>query len=414
MSKKPLLSPVLRIFLVAMILANIGGQMFYPLQALYLKQLGANVEQIGLFFTLVMIVPIAMQIFGGWVSDRIGRLRAMAIGSLIGVVGNVSMLLAPDWKWLLAAESLSAITGAFVAPSFDAFIAEQSGKENRGKVFATSQAIFQVVAVAGPILGGFAARSYGFFFVLLVSAILYVIATAIRISLALRHPRKPQSTAAEGLSLTSSLKAIGLMALAGGIVTWLIISDGARDIAMGFSGNLIPLFLQEAKGFDAAGIGSLESLFGLAMMLMMIPAGHFSDRFGERKAIALGYFGAFLAFMTLIFVQGQPAAFLAYGGFGLAIGLITPAYQSLISKTFPDSLRGTAFGLLSTSNGILALPAPFLGGLMWKAWGPTSPFLLTAFMMLLIIIPVWLKFRFPQGSMPSRNPKDISDARYSG
>lgn len=396
-----------------MIFANIGGQMFYPLQALYLKQLGAGVEQIGLFFTLLMIVPIASQIFGGWVSDRIGRLRAMAIGSLIGVVGNVSMLLAPDWKWLLAAESFGAITGAFIAPSFDAFIAEQSDEENRGKVFATSQAIFQVVSVAGPILGGFAARSYGFFFVLLVSAALYVIATVIRISLALKHPRKPQPSAVAELSLAGSLKAIGLMALAGGIVTWLIISDGARDIAMGFSGNLIPLFLQETKGFDTAGIGSLESLFGLAMMLMMIPAGHFSDRFGERKAIALGYFGAFLAFMALIFIPGQPAAFLAYGAFGCTIGLITPAYQSLISKTFPDNLRGTAFGLLSTSNGIVSLPAPFLGALMWKSFGPTSPFLITAFMLLFIIIPVWLKFRPPEGGPAATRPANVSDAKYS-
>jgi len=37
MNKKPLLSPLLRVFLVAMILADIGGQMFYPLVALYAK-----------------------------------------------------------------------------------------------------------------------------------------------------------------------------------------------------------------------------------------------------------------------------------------------------------------------------------------------------------------------------------------
>ncbi|HUX37290.1 MAG TPA: MFS transporter [Rectinemataceae bacterium] len=404
MSKKPLLSPLLRIFLFAMILANIGGQMFYPLQALYLKQLGADVEQIGLFFTLLMIVPIATQIFGGWVSDRIGRLRAMAIGSLIGVIGNVAVLLSPDWKWLLAAESLSAITGAFVAPSFDAFIAEQSDEENRGKVFATSQAIFQIVSVVGPLAGGFAVKSYGFFFVLLVSAILYVIATIIRVALALSHPRTRHPDAPPEQGLGATLKTIGLMALGGGFVTWLIISDGARDIAMGFSGSLMPLFLQEVKALDPAGIGSLESLFGLTMMLMMIPAGHFSDRFGERKAIALGYFGAFLAFMTLLLIPGKTAAFLSYGAFGMAIGLLTPAYQSLVSKAFPDNLRGTAFGLLSTSNGILSLPAPYLGGLMWKAWGPTSPFLITAFAMLIIIIPVWLKFRLPQAPLSRAAP----------
>lgn len=395
MEKKPLLSPLLRIFLFAMILANIGGQMFYPLQSLYLKQLGANIEQIGLFFTLSMIVPVLTQIFGGWVSDRIGRLQAMAIGSLIGVIGTFGMYLAPDWRWLLAAESFGAITGAFVAPSFDAFIAEQSSEENRGKVFATSQAIFQLVAVVGPVAGGFAAKHFGFPFVLLVSALLYLAATAIRLVLSRLHPKNRVEAPSASEGFLPSLKAIGAMAIGGGLVTWLIISDGTRDIAMGFSGSLVPLFLQEQKGFDTAGIGSLESLFGLAMMLIMIPAGHFSDRFGERRAIALGYFGAFLSFMALIFLKGQVSVVLSYLGFGLAIGLLTPAYQSLISKTFPDNLRGMAFGLLSTSNGLVSLPAPFLGGLMWQQWGPQAPFLVTAFAMLLIIIPVLLKFKAP-------------------
>ena len=388
-----------------MILANLGGQMFYPLQSLYLKELGANIEQIGLFFTLAMIVPIAMQIFGGWVSDRIGRLQAMAIGSVIGVVGWIGLVLAPDWKWLLVAESIGAITGAFVAPSFDAFIAEQSDEENRGKVFAASQTLFQIVSVAGPLAGGFAAKNFGFRFVLVAATLLYVVATFIRVVLSRVHPKRKIESPEARQSLGGSLKAIGAMALLGGIVTWLIISDGARDIAIGFSNNLIPLFLQETKGFDAASIGSLESLFGLAMMLVMMPAGLFSDRFGERKAIALGYFGAFLALLALVFVPGQPAAFASYILFGLAMGLLTPAYQSLISKTFPESLRGTAFGLLSTSNGIVALPAPFLGSLMWKTWGPATPFLVSSIFMLIIIVPVMLKFR------PPERPLDIFDAK---
>ena len=50
--------------------------------ALYLKELGASVGQIGLFFTLSQIIPLAMQILGGWVSDTLGRLRSVALGSV--------------------------------------------------------------------------------------------------------------------------------------------------------------------------------------------------------------------------------------------------------------------------------------------------------------------------------------------
>ena len=85
--KQPLLPPVLLLFIGTMILANIAGQMDLPLRPLYVQELGANLRQIGLFFTLGSIAPLLFQIYGGWLSDSIGRLQAIAIGSLGGVMG---------------------------------------------------------------------------------------------------------------------------------------------------------------------------------------------------------------------------------------------------------------------------------------------------------------------------------------
>ena len=86
-TKTSLLNATLRWFLVAMILANIGGEMVYALLPLYLAELGASVGQIGLTFTLAALVPLALQIFGGWLSDSIGRLRTIAIGSVAASFG---------------------------------------------------------------------------------------------------------------------------------------------------------------------------------------------------------------------------------------------------------------------------------------------------------------------------------------
>ncbi|MCC7513033.1 MAG: MFS transporter, partial [Anaerolineae bacterium] len=101
--KPPLLSGVVLLFLFAMILANLGGNMYGPLMSLYVRDLGASVEQIGLFFTLSSIIPLALQILGGYISDVLGRLRAIAIGSVVGIFTYVALLLAPTWQWLLLA-----------------------------------------------------------------------------------------------------------------------------------------------------------------------------------------------------------------------------------------------------------------------------------------------------------------------
>ena len=77
--KQPLLSGLLILFLAAMIFANIGGNMYGSFLPLYLKDLEASITQIGLFFTLAQIVPLFLQILGGWISDSLGRLRAIAM-----------------------------------------------------------------------------------------------------------------------------------------------------------------------------------------------------------------------------------------------------------------------------------------------------------------------------------------------
>nr|MBP7355007.1 MFS transporter [Longilinea sp.] len=78
---------------------------------------------------------------------------------------------------------------------------------------------------------------------------------------------------------------------------------------------------------------------------------------------------------------------------GIGSGLGAPAYQSLLSKAVPQRLRGVAFGLFSTSLGLVSLPAPMIGGYLWEHVSPQFPFLLTAGISLLSIIPVWLKFK---------------------
>lgn len=128
---------------------------------IYLTELGASISQVGLVFTISSMVVLVLQVIGGWVSDSIGRLRAIAIGSIGGVLGFVAMLLAPSWPWMLLALAINQIPYALVGPSFGAFIAENSTEENRGRVYGLTESIYQVVGIIGPPLGGFLAGHYG-------------------------------------------------------------------------------------------------------------------------------------------------------------------------------------------------------------------------------------------------------------
>jgi MFS family permease len=399
--KQPLLTPILRWFMFAMVLANIAGSMYPMLMAVYLNEnLGAGVKQIGLIFTLSSVVMFFLQIVGGWVSDSIGRLRAIAIGSVGGIIGYTAILLAPTWEWMLAAISLSYIPPALVGPSFGAFIAENSTSENRGRVFGITDTIFQITGVLGPPLGGLLAGRLGFKTMFLVSAVLYTCAALLRILMAtnVRWTSVSKQSDPQELSLNSLKKSIRTMfgmILGGGVLTWIFITDGVRDIAFRLSGELQPLYLKEVGNISLEQIGLLGAIFSIAMMFTPILSGKMADKYGERVPIALGFLLVFVAFLIFLNVY----AFLGFAAcwivFGVGVGLLSPAYQSLISKVVPQNMLGTFTGLFRSSLGLISLPAPYIGALIWENYNPQVPFMITAAVALLSIIPTWMFFKVP-------------------
>jgi len=400
--KQPLLSGLVLLFLVAMIFANVGGNMYGPLMPLYIKDMGATVGQIGLFFTISQIIPLALQILGGWISDTLGRLRAIAIGSVVGIFTYIALIAAPTWQWLLVASAFQAITGSLVGPSFDAFIAEHSSEENRAKMFGISQALFMIVGVVGPVLGGWLVDLYGFKKMLMVAAGLYVIATVIRVSMA-REASKGSESRPQKLSFVSLKDNLGTMfslLVAGGVITWVLITDGVRDISFGLSMNLLPVYMQEFGGLNFREIGLMNSVFGLFMMLSTIPGGWLADKKGERVNIVMGFTLIGVALGMLVYMPtANPWLYgVGWAIAGMGVGLMTPAYQSLISKAVPKKVRGTAFGLFSSSLGLVSLPAPWLGGQLWEKVNPRFPFLITVVVSFLSIIPAWLKFKLPKNT----------------
>jgi len=397
--RQSLLSGMLIVFLVAMIFANLGGNMYGPMMPLYLRELKASVPQVGLFFTLSQIIPLVLQILGGWLSDSIGRLRAIAIGSVFGVFVFVPFILARTWQWLLLGEALGAITRSLVGPSFDAFIAEHSTEENRAKVFGITQAIFMIVGVVGPPLGGWLAGAYGFKRMLLVAAFFYILATLIRVSMA-REAAKGGASQPRALSfagLKANLSSMFGIVFAGGIISWILITDGVRDTSFALSMNLLPVYLQDIGRMSMLQIGWMNSIFGLCIMLIMIPSGWLADRFSERVVIAIGMALIGVAMLVMVGVSSDLSwmYFVCWVLAGLGVGMMMPAYQSLISKSIPKELLGIAFGLFSTSLGIISLPAPWIGAQLWAGVSPRFPFMVTGVMALLSIIPILLKLRLP-------------------
>ena len=402
-----LLTPTLRWFLLGMVLANIASAMVFTVASLYMADLGASVGQIGMVFTLAGIVPLILQVFGGWLSDSIGRLRTIAIGSSIATLGYLGFVLAPSWEWLPLALALEFVSGSLVGPSFGAFIADESTEEQRGQVFGLSQSIFMVVAVAGPPLAGWLSDTFSFRLTMLAAFILYCIATGLRIWMA-THQRFLPTRAAERPTLRGFRNRLGdILALivSGGVLTWILVTDGIGDISSRLSDELQPLYVTQVAGLSATQYGLLYAILGATMMVVTWAAGWLSDRTSERLTITLGFLLQAAGLALFVSMHGFYGLALAAIVMGAGFGTIMPAYDSLISKVVPENNRGMAYGFFRSSLGFISLPSPWIGGQLWEKVGPRSPFVITAVAALGSAWLSWAKFKLP-GKEPAIPPAE--------
>ncbi len=287
-----------------------------------------------------------------------------------------------------------------MGPSFGAFIAENSTEENRGRVYGITDTVFQITGIIGPPLGGYLMGLYNFKTMMVVSAILYTFATGLRIWMAKSQKPKAEEIGSEktsnSLSIDSfkkSLKLMFKMIFAGSVVSWIFVTDGVRDIAFRLSGELQPLYLEQVGGIRVEQIGILGGIFSFAMMFTPILSGKMSDKFGERVPITAGFSLMTLAFAIFLNATSFFGFALTWIVFGMAVGLMSPAYQSYISKVVPQNMLGIFSGVFYGSIGLISLPAPYFGALLWENFSPKTPFIITAIVVTLAILPVWFIFK---------------------
>jgi len=397
-----LITPNLAWFMITMILANTGSMMSLPLISVYLAEdLGASVTQIGTVFTLASIVPLVLQIFGGWLSDSIGRLRTIALGATVAAMGYTGFIFAPNWQWLAAALMLEYVSGSMVGPSYSAYIADQTPEKQRARVFGITNSLFTVVGIIGPPLGGYLADAYGFTLMLSVSAATYGLAAMLRIWMAF-SPRFREKTREEAAELVtwkkfkSNVQTTFTLFIGGGILTWILLTDGARDIATVLSDELVPLYYVTIGDLSTTQVGQLRAITWIGLMIFTYVGGWLADKYSERLSIALGILVAFSGYVILVESSDFVGFAISRAAFGVGWGLMWSAYDSLISKAVPENIRGLVFGVFGTSLGFFSLPAPYIGGRLWDLISPQFPMWVTAFVVLISIIPVWLKFRLPE------------------
>jgi MFS transporter, DHA1 family, solute carrier family 18 (vesicular amine transporter), member 1/2 len=142
----------------------------------------------------------------------------------------------------------------------------------------------------------------------------------------------------------------------------------------------VPILPDYATRFNASPtiIGLLFASFGLTLLVLSIPMGALSDRFGRKGPMMFGL--ALLAGATLAFAYATslPMLFVARLLQGAADGMTWIVGFALIADLYGPEERGRAMGLAMAGSSLGIIIGPVLGGWLYEIGGIRLPFLFVA------------------------------------
>ena len=170
------------ILLLTWFLYAIGNALTIPYFSIYLKMLSANTIDIGLTYSISIIVQLITIIPGGYLTDTLGRRLSITIGTWLITITSFLMVIAPNWQLLAVFYALN-MAAAFYQPALLAILMDSLPQDRYASGILITSVIPQIPWLILPPISGFIINKYGLLGIrlaYLVSSIISVIVAVIR------------------------------------------------------------------------------------------------------------------------------------------------------------------------------------------------------------------------------------------
>ena len=397
---------------VATAVIMLGQGVIGPVLPLYAKDFGVSAAMVGATISVFGLARILINLPAGMLSDRFGRRLLLVGGPAITALGSFLSAGAGDIWQLLAFRFIAGIGSAMFMTGAITLVADISTPENRGRMLSLYQGSLLLGVSIGPAVGGLTAALFGLrspFIV--VGALAAICAVWAARSIPETRPSAAvaaEETATKGRPAPALRPAASLRPLFSNLGFTLVslVTFSIFFTRTGGRQTIVPLLGNEELGLSVGELGAVFAMMALINLVVIGPAGAWSDRLGRKRVIVPSTFGVAVG-LVLFAISGNIALFMVAAVVqAVASGLAGPAPAAYAADVMPPEARGLGMGLYRTYSDIGFVIGPLLLGWIADTTGNfTAPLLFNAALVVFCSMAFALFARETVGPQASPEPE---------
>jgi MFS family permease len=356
------------LILLSMLFWGSGEGLWYYVQPLYIKSLGANPLEIGFVMSVGPVLMVLGFVPLGIITDRYGRRKVMLGGCVMGLLAVVLLALARDWRQAIPGFLLY-FGSACSLPAYQAYMARASEGINLNRTFSLMYAAFSLGLIVFPTVGGWMAEAVGFPAVLSLAAVFYAVSTLMVVLVA----EQPVTRSLGGLGFAGMLSNKHLMLLC--------VLSGFVFLALYLGQPFAPNYLEEVVGIDLSWIGFMGSAHALGATALGVGLGRISEGIA---GFILGQALVGISLVVMLNTRAIPLLFVAFFLRG-AYNATRALALALLGRVAGEASAGLAYGMLNTAIGMPMVIAPYVAAWLYTV-RTDLPFLVAAAMIAVMMV----------------------------
>lgn len=323
-----------------------------PTLPLYIEDVGATKQQIGLVMGCFAIGLLLFRSLLGRLADQHSRKIVMLIGMSTVASAPLGYAMVHSIPLLMVLRAFHGISLAAFTTGYSALVADIAPPQKRGEVIGYMSLVNPIGMAVGPALGGFLQAEAGYTALFLLSAGLGFV--GLLFTCQILNPPAP-SQKKQVATDNQFWRLLGTPRIRIPALVLLMVG-----LAFGALSTFVPLFIK-TSGIDL-NVGLFYTAAAIASFSVRLIAGRASDRYGRGLFITLSLV-LYTVSMLMLWTAGSAVTFLLAAIVeGSGAGILIPMISTMVADRSLPQERGRLFGLCMVGFDVgIAIAGPVLG-----------------------------------------------------